>query len=112
MAFSFNAGDVQAKGHSGGKQRMQLTEAQREQLFKTRRSWELASFNRKQSIRVETNRCIRAAQTPLAYKECKTNQHREMRAIHEEGRVAINRTLNDLGLPPLPKHRAGKGRHH
>lgn len=110
--MSLNISDLQAKGHGSRKQRPQLTETQKQQLFQTRRSWEMRSFNRKMAIRNEAYRCVKASQNPSEYKTCKKNQHKSMDVVHEEGRASINATLKKLGLPLLPQHRGKKGRHH
>ncbi len=112
VAVSFHISDLQAKDQGSRKHRPQLTETQKQQLFETRRSWELRSFNRKNAIRNKAYQCVQAAQNPAEYKTCKTNQRKSMGVVHEEGRAAINATLKKLGLPLLPEQRGMRGRPH
>ena len=116
-AASLHAGSGQAEARRHGQpdQRPQLTQTQKQALFKVRRDWELRSYPQRLALLKNEQLCVKQADTSDAYRNCKRQQHQARRALHQQGREQLNAELKRLGLPLLPErhgrhpHRGWKG---
>jgi len=86
-----------------------LSESQKEQLFQTRRKWELRSYDKRLALLRVEQRCLERARTVDAFRGCKQQQHQARRALHEQGRQVMNAERRRLGLKPLLERRGPNG---
>ena len=89
------------RGPSHGHQE-QLSDSQKQQLFETRKAFNLSSYNNRLAILKDANQCVRAAKNPQAYKSCVQQQRQSARALFQQGRQQMNAKLASMGLEPLP----------
>ncbi|HGY5533676.1 MAG TPA: hypothetical protein ACN46P_02070 [Prochlorococcus sp.] len=89
-----------------------LNTTQQQELFETRKAWELSNTSNRIAIINDARSCIDAAQTPEAFRSCKRNARKSHGALKEQRRRKINAKLNSLGLEAMPsqlRHRHSKG---
>jgi hypothetical protein len=81
-----------------------LTDSQKQQLFQTRRDWELRSYDQRLALLRSQRRCLEQARTPEAFGRCQQNQRQARRVLHAQGRQVMNAEPRRLGLPLRPDH--------
>jgi hypothetical protein len=80
-----------------------LTASQKQQLFQTRRAWELRSYDQRLAMLRKGQSCLQGATTLEGYRGCKQEQRRAWRALQAQGREVMNAERSKLGLPPMPE---------
>ncbi|MGC6482369.1 MAG: hypothetical protein ACON4T_02205 [Synechococcus sp.] len=107
-AFLVSSGQAEVRRPGPPDQRLQLTQVQKQALFKARRDWELRSYPQRLALLKNAQLCAKDATSPDAYRTCKRQQHQLRKALRQQGRKRLNAERKRLGLPPLPDKR---GRH-
>jgi hypothetical protein len=80
-----------------------LTDSQKQQLFQTRRAWELRSYDQRLAMLRQGQSCLQGATTLEAYRGCKQEQRQAWRALQAQGREVMNAERSKLGLQPMPE---------
>jgi hypothetical protein len=83
-----------------------LTDAQKQQLFQTRRRWELDSYDQRLALLNSGRDCTERARTTDAFRVCKQEQRQALRRLFREGQQVMNAERRRLGLPLLPERRS------
>ena len=102
-ASSLQAWSAQVEARDISGERLALTQAQKQALFKARRDWELSSYPQRLALLKNQQRCVKDASSLDAYRSCKHRQHQARRALLKQGRKQINRERERLGLLPMPE---------
>ena len=82
-----------------------LPAAQRDELFRARRSWKQSSFNRRVGILQSELNCINRAADADASKICRQNKNKARRELRADYLAEINPVRRRVGLPPLEMRR-------
>lgn len=82
-----------------------LPAAQRDELFKARRSWKQSSFDRRVGILRSEQRCINRANDADAFRICRQNKNRARQQLRADYLAVINPVRRRVGLPPLEMRR-------
>ena len=91
--------DVALRGDS------RLSAAQRDELFRARRSWKQTSFNRRVGIMRSEQNCINRAADADAFMSCRQDKNRARRELRADYLAAINPVRRRVGLPVLKMRR-------
>ena len=91
--------DVALRGDS------RLSAAQRDELFRARRSWKQTSFDRRFGILQSEQNCINRAADAEAFMSCRQDKNRARRELRADYLAAINPVRRRVGLPPLKMRR-------
>ena len=82
-----------------------LSAAQRDELFRARRSWKQSSFDRRVGILRSEQRCINRAADADASRICRQDKNRARQQLRSEYLAEINPVRRRVGLPPLEMRR-------
>ena len=106
-AASLQAGSGQAESRRHGHPSpwSQLTQTQKQALFKVRRDWERRSYPQRLALLKNQQRCVKDAGTLQAYRSCRRQHHQARKALRQQGRALINAERARLGLAPMPERR-------
>ena len=91
--------DVVLRGDS------RLSAAQRDELFRARRSWKQTSFDRRVGILRSEQNCINRAADADAFVSCRQDKNRARRELRADYLAAINPVRRRVGLPALKMRR-------
>ena len=74
---------------------------QKQALFQAKKTWSQDSYNRRLELLQSNQRCIDAAETSTAIKNCRKQSKQAKRSIRNDRRVYINDVREQVGLPAL-----------
>ena len=74
---------------------------QKQALFQAKKTWSQDSYNRRLQLLQSNQRCIEAAETSTAIKNCRKQSKQAKRSIRNDRRVYINDVREQVGLPAL-----------
>ena len=74
---------------------------QKQALFQAKKTWSQDSYNRRLQLLQSNQRCIDAAETSTAIKNCRKQSKQAKRSIRNDRRVYINDVREQVGLPAL-----------
>ena len=80
-----------------------LTDSQKQQLFRARRNWALKSYDQRLALLRSGQSCLERAQTPEAGKACMQQQREARRRLRLQGKRVMDAERRRLGLPALPE---------
>ena len=83
-----------------------LTDSQKQQLFRARRNWALKSYDQRLALLRSGQSCLERAQTPEAGKACMQQQRETRRRLRLQGKRVMDAERRRLGLPALPEFRS------
>ena len=80
-------------------------------LFQARKTWSKDSYQRRLDLLQSHQRCINAAASKDAMKQCRQQKKQARKSLKQDHRAYMNKVRNQLGLPEnTGKKRDGKRR--
>ena len=87
------------------------TPEQDQVLFQARKTWSKDSYQRRLDLLKSHQRCIDAAASREAMKQCRQQKKQARKSLKKDYRAYMKKVRNQLGLPPRTgKKRDAKGR--
>jgi len=91
-------------------ERVQLSESQKQEIFKSRHSWALRDNAAQMAILKDNERCLKAAADIEALRRCRGEQRKELREVMQTTRSENRALAQRLGIPMPEERGRGQGR--
>ena len=79
----------------------QLTDDQREALFRAQKQWEQTSYSNRAALMQQEKQCVDRAKSKMAFKRCLRRTRQSRTTLREQYYAYINPIRQQLGLAPL-----------
>ena len=76
-----------------------LSPEQSQALFQARKTWSKDSYQRRLDLLQSHQRCINAAASKDAMKQCRQQKKQALKSLKQDHRAYMNKVRNQLGLP-------------
>ena len=81
---------------------------QEQALVQARKNWSKQTYNQRLELMQRSQRCVDAAQSSRALKDCRKQKKQARKSIQQDRRAYLNQVREYVGLPARPKKKRRK----